>query len=325
MANDIEKITYLGTPAIKAGNEHIEMIVVPEWGSNVISLVDKTTQLQLLREPETAESFHDTPTLYGIPILFPPNRISDGTFSFRGRTYHFDINEKDKHNHLHGFLYQEKWNVVTMKQTDEEVIVETEIDLSELPHVYKQFPHHAVVRMTYKLKGNTLFKHATVMNKGKEAFPWGIGYHTTFVFPEESSLFSLTADQQWELDERLLPTGKLMDVQNKEALHEGMDLRSQQLDDVFLSSYQKRGGENQAVIYHQHAHISIIYKADEQFKHWVVYNADGKQGYLCPEPYTWVTNAVNLNVSPSLTGVQVLEPGEETTAKSSITIELNHQ
>ncbi len=113
MANYIEKITHLGTPAIKAGNEHIEMIVVPEWGSNVISLVDKATKIQLLREPKTAESFHDTPTLYGIPILFPPNRVSDGTFSFRGRTYHFDINEKDKHNHLHGFLYQEKWNVVT--------------------------------------------------------------------------------------------------------------------------------------------------------------------------------------------------------------------
>ncbi len=179
--------------------------------------------------------------------------------------------------------------------------------------------------MTYTIKENTLFKHATVMNKGKEAFPWGIGYHTTFVFPAESSLFSLTADQQWELDERLLPTGKLMDVPYKEALHEGMDLRHKHLDDVFLSSYQKRGGENQAVIYHQHAHISIIYKADEQFKHWVVYNADGKQGYLCPEPYTWVTNAVNLDLPSSLTGLQVLEPGEETTAKSSITIELNHQ
>lgn len=116
-----------------------------------------------------------------------------------------------------------------------------------------------------------------------------------------------------------------MDVPNKEALHEGMDLRHKQLDDVFLSSYQKRDGENQAVIYHQHAHISIIYKADEQFNHWVVYNADGKQGYLCPEPYTWVTNAVNLDLPSSLTGLQVLEPGEETTAKSSITIELNHQ
>jgi aldose 1-epimerase len=41
MTNYIEKMTYLGTPAVKAGNEHLEMIVVPEWGSNVISLVDK--------------------------------------------------------------------------------------------------------------------------------------------------------------------------------------------------------------------------------------------------------------------------------------------
>lgn len=50
MANFIEKITYLGTLTIKAGNEHLEMIVVPEWGSNVISLVDKKTKVQLLRE-----------------------------------------------------------------------------------------------------------------------------------------------------------------------------------------------------------------------------------------------------------------------------------
>ncbi|PHI49473.1 aldose epimerase [Bacillus halotolerans] len=324
MTNYIEKITYLGTPAVKAGNEHLEIIVVPEWGSNVISLVDKETKMHLLREPETTESFHDTPTLYGIPILFPPNRISDGTFTFRGRTYHFDINEKDKHHHLHGFLYDKKWDIITMKQTDEEVIIETEIDLSEIPHVYKQFPHHAIVRMTYILIDNTLYKHAAIMNKGKDAFPWGLGYHTTFVFPEESSLFSLTADQQWELDERLLPTGKLIDIPNQEALHEGMLLR-QQLDDVFLSSYQKRGGENQAVIYHQHAHLNMIYKADEQFKHWVVYNADGTQGYLCPEPYTWVTNAVNLDLSSSLTGLQVLEPDEEKTVKSSITIERNHR
>ncbi len=41
MANDIEKITYLGTPAIKAGNEHIEMIVVPEWGATLFLLWTK--------------------------------------------------------------------------------------------------------------------------------------------------------------------------------------------------------------------------------------------------------------------------------------------
>lgn len=147
---------------------------------------------------------------------------------------------------------------MTTKKTDEGVIVETEIDLSELPHVQNQFPHHAVVRMTYTIKGNTLFKHATVMNKGKEAFPWGIGYHTTFVFPAESSLFSLTADQQWELDERLLPTGKLMDVPNKEALHEGMDLRHKQLDDVFYLLI-RRGAEKTRQSFIINMHISALF------------------------------------------------------------------
>ncbi|WP_367760342.1 hypothetical protein [Ammoniphilus sp. 3BR4] len=64
----------------------------------------------------------------------------------------------------------------------------------------------------------------------------------------------------------------------------------------------------------------IVYLADPNFKHWVVYNADGKQGFVCPEPYTWVTNAPKLNLSPSLTGVQMLKPGEEMTVRTEISM-----
>lgn len=45
MVNYIEKIMYLGIFVIKVGNEYIEMIVVFEWGSNVIFFVDKVIKI----------------------------------------------------------------------------------------------------------------------------------------------------------------------------------------------------------------------------------------------------------------------------------------
>lgn len=57
MTNYIEKMTYLGTPAVKAGNEHLEIIVVPEWGSNVISLVDKETKMHLYENQKQLKAF----------------------------------------------------------------------------------------------------------------------------------------------------------------------------------------------------------------------------------------------------------------------------
>ncbi len=60
--------------------------------------------------------------------------------------------------------------------------VETEIDLSKIPRVHKQFPHDVVVRMTYTLKDNVFTRRALIINKGTEAFPWGarLSFHICF-------------------------------------------------------------------------------------------------------------------------------------------------
>lgn len=111
--------------------------------------------------------------------------------------------------------------------------VETEIDLSKIPRVHKQFPHDVIVRMTYTLKDNVFTQRALIINKGTEAFPWGLGYHSTFVFNEERSRLFLTADRMWELNERFVPTGRLLDVPDKEAFRQGVSLKNKQFDDVF--------------------------------------------------------------------------------------------
>lgn len=314
-----EKIKFLGEQALQAGNEHLEIVLVPGWGSNLISIVHKESGRELLRSPYSSQEFWANPILFGTPVLFPPNRIGNGTFTFQERTYQLEINEKDKNNHIHGFLYKEKWNVVAMEAAEGQVKLVTELDSAQYPHIYRQFPHHFTVRITYLLEGATVRKNATIYNRGQEPFPWGFGYHTTFLFPEESSTFALTAEKRWVLNDRLLPTGELERIERQDELNRGTKLKNWKLDDVFLSSVLTGGG-SESVITYKNPNLSIVYQVDENLKQWVVYNADGIQGFVCPEPYTWVTNAPNLDLPPSLTGLQVLSPGEEMMLESKIVI-----
>ena len=70
-------------------------------GANCISLRNKKYHAALLREPPENIKL-DNPYLYGMPILFPVNRIENGIFEFEGREYVFPINEPSTGCHLHG-------------------------------------------------------------------------------------------------------------------------------------------------------------------------------------------------------------------------------
>ena len=55
----------------------------PEWSGvvaldstgNMLRLFHKKTQMEILSQPESEEALKESPMVYGIPLLFPPNRI----------------------------------------------------------------------------------------------------------------------------------------------------------------------------------------------------------------------------------------------------------
>lgn len=313
-----EEITFFEQPAIKVGNEYLECILVPSWGSNLISIIEKKTNTELLRVPASQAEFWENPVLYGTPILFPPNRIDKGAFTFRDRVYQFDINEVDKQNHIHGFVHTRKWEISKIEVKDQNITIITEFDSSKHEDVQRQFPHHFILQMTYILHDNVIEKSVEITNKSAETMPMGLGFHTSFLFPEATSRFALSVEKQWRLNERFLPSGELEEIPYQEKLNQGMSLMGMELDDAFLSSTNSEGMNMARLMYCNG--IEIEYKVDQNFKHWVVFNKDGKSGFLCPEPYTWITNAPNLPVPASLSGIQELESGVTRKLKTSLTI-----
>ncbi|HZG58526.1 aldose 1-epimerase [Paenibacillus sp.] len=321
----IEHITFLGESAVRVTTEKLEGVVVPAWGSNLISLTWRPTGQPLLRTPATAEAYHARTTLHGMPILFPPSRIAGGTFRFRGREYRFPMPDPARPYHIHGVLMREPWRLSEAAVDGEEAYVETTIVAEETPAVYAALPHRFTVRQRFRFTTDAVELRFVLESRDEEAMPWGLGYHTTFLLPLPGGDLSrctlqLRADKTWALDEQLLPSGELVDNPYRDAMAAGLPLDRVELDDVFLASPD---APFEAILTDAGAGLRIRYEGDRRyFTQWVLYNGKGKpdRGFFCPEPLTWVPNAPNVNAPAELTGLQALEPGASAEVVSKLTI-----
>ena len=81
---------------------------------------------EILRTPGPGEieTFRSRPQVFGLPILFPPNRIADGRYVFEGRTYQYPITIERERNYHHGVLKSEAFLVSKARETDREVMIE---------------------------------------------------------------------------------------------------------------------------------------------------------------------------------------------------------
>ncbi|MGG4264974.1 aldose 1-epimerase [Peribacillus simplex] len=320
MAGYIEDIVFLNEKAIKFGNATVEAILAPSLGSNLLSLKYKRKDIAVLRTPDSLEDYKKDPILYGMPILFPPNRIEDGQFTYKENTYKFPINEREKHNHIHGFLHDKPWKVCKKEVNGNEVVINTEFSSSDFTYLKGSFPQDITVSMSLSLRDDTLDIQLEITNNGIEPFPWGAGYHTVFNFPfgsgskMEDCRISLPVNKQWELNERSLPTGEIHETANTLEIQNGFSLEGRRFDDLF--GYDEESAlENECVLTDQEAGIQVIYQGDKRFKFWVLFN---QEGFVCPEPYTWVTNAPNLDLSADLTGLRELSFGETVQLKTRL-------
>jgi len=211
-----KQVELLNEKAVVLGNGELEVTIIPALGSNLLSIKDLRNNEELLRVPASRQEFDDNNVLFGTPILFPPNRISDGVFSFKERKYRFDLTEPNLNNHIHGLVHEAEWLVKEITEVEGEIALHTLFDSRDHEEALRQFPHYFTIEMIYTLNGTTLSKEAIITNQGDEEFPWGIGFHTSFLLNEKEDQFSLTAHKKWRLDDRNLPLGALETLTEKE-------------------------------------------------------------------------------------------------------------
>ena len=288
-------------------------------GANCIRLRNEKYGASLLREPPEGGVL-DNPYLYGMPILFPQNRIEGGCFRFEGRTYAFPINEPSTGCHLHGTLHETPFALVEASESHIQCRFHAE------KGEYLNFPHAFEVLMEYALREDGFHHTVTVSNFSDENMPILLAFHTTFntLFcdtsrPEDIRVFAdISEEYERNLEKDFLPTGKKPPFDaGSRALAEG----SFRPFEKGISRHYRGCGK--MAITDVGKGLRTVYENDEKYTFRLIYNG-GKEGYICLEPQNCLANCAGAPFSREEAGFDFLRAGESKVYKSKIFMEDFH-
>ena len=296
---NIEKISWHGIDAVLLETNVYEAILVPSMGANLVKLYHKQKDIDILRTPtaDEIETFLSRPQIFGIPLLFPPNRIEDGTYTYAGKKYIFPITIPAQNNYHHGILKSQPFTVTHTRISAVCVEVEASYFSNRINRdIYVNFPHEFICTMKYTLSDDGLEQTVTFTNSGTEPMPLGVGFHTPIRVPftkdsnKSDYKLRLSVGKRWELNDRGLPTGILLDLTEEESalrneglIPTGKPIEFALTDEAIMDEGKPFHG---AILTDTRKNISVYYEVDNQFKHWTFWNNGGEVDWICPEPQT---------------------------------------
>lgn len=253
----------------------------------------------------------------GIPILFPyPNRIRNGMYQWDGEG--FEISSSDAPydntgNAIHGFCLDRPWRVVD--KSDQHVVGRFQLSV-DAPDRLPYWPGDCAIQIRYELRRATLHSEIRISNPGQKSIPWGFGTHPYFKLPlgvdsqPKRCLIVAPAAEEWELVD-CLPTKARKPISSEKDLREGAYFAQMKLDDA-LTGLKPTDDMLECLIIDEQAGLQIALRFDTRFRELVVYTPPGRDA-VCLEPYTSLTDAINLQQEGIDAGLRVLEPGQEFT------------
>lgn len=286
-------------------------VVLPAFGSNAIAFESGgRTIIELPQDRREFLASYTAKTMYGTPILFPPNRIRGGKFAFAGRSYELPLNEPPDH-HLHGELARRPWNVVEYGATEESgAYVRCRFDYAAHPDLLATFPHPLQFTATHSLKDGKLRLDIAVRNAGDTTAPFAFGLHPYFAVPAngDGSTLRVPAVDEWPVTNQAFVTGLPKETAFSAAIAG---------DGIGIGDYPPAGcnmltlqeDNRVSTIDVKDAGYRICYRVDRQFPYLLLFKPPWSSAFSL-EPYTYVTDAFNLPYPAERTGARGIAPGE---------------
>jgi galactose mutarotase-like enzyme len=209
----------------------------------------------------------------GVPILFPsPGKLANDAWEQRGHKGSMK---------QHGFARTRAWQVLS--SSSRQVALQLRSDAATL----EQYPWPFIATLELELNAMRLRFKMSIENTGREAMPFGLGYHPYFrVTDKARARIDTDATRQFDnLSKSVSPFA-------------GFDLTAGEVDLHMLDQRAR----------HMPLHLgdgsTIDVSASDDFAHWVVWTLNTSD-FVCVEPWTCAGNALN-------TGEQllILEPGK---------------
>ncbi|WP_102410925.1 aldose 1-epimerase [Beduinella massiliensis] len=297
-----------------------EAEICAQRGANLVALRKPELGMDVLRTPRTLDTFFQTnPYLWGIPILFPPNRISGACFEFERREYRFPMNEPEIGNFIHGVLHETALPCIRSSPTEAEFLFD-----ADETHPYMTFPHAFQMRVLYRLTPDGIQQRISITNCSASNMPVALGFHTTFRLPFVSEgdvqdvRLCLGVEREYVRNmDTFLPTGEVLsEFPLRSALLEGTVVPANHT----LSRHYDMDSSRRMILKDAAKQMQIVYQADESYRFWMVYNG-GSKDFLCVEPQTWLNNCPNAPFDRKAMGFRFICPGQTLTYKTSISLQ----
>ncbi|MDK4717347.1 aldose 1-epimerase [Rhizobium sp. CNPSo 4039] len=230
------------------------------------------------------------------PLVPFGNRVRNNRFAFAGRGYRLRPNTASDPHYLHGDGWQAKWSVLSHSGNEVQI---------GFHHREGDTPYSYAARQIIALSSEGLMLHMSVENIGKEALPFGLGWHPYFPMTPETTLFA-PAQRFWTETEGWLP-GEPTEIPADLDFSAPSPLPRRWVNNGF------EGWSGEAEIVWPERHVGLRLTADASVRHAFIFIPDTnfnpafRHDYFCFEPMSHIANGHNL---ADLGDLKILQPGE---------------
>jgi aldose 1-epimerase len=249
-------------------------------------------------------------------VLQPwPNRLADGRYEFDGKTMALPLSEPHRRNAIHGLVRWNSWD-----------LLEATASRVRVGHVLwpqPGYPFTLALELEYELSDAGLRVTMAAENAGPRPAPYGAGMHP-YVRAEldgiDGSTLHLEAEHWLEVDERRLPTGRLLAVEGAPYdFRRPRPLGGTAMDHAFTDLTRNASGVAEAALRGRDGRAVRVWM-DGHFPYVMVFTGDAlsegeRRRSIGIEPMTCAPDAFHNGL-----GLLVLEPGQRVSGSWGISV-----
>ncbi|WP_337268352.1 aldose 1-epimerase [Oryzifoliimicrobium ureilyticus] len=280
---------------VELRNGDCRAVVSPAAGAVLSAEVRDELLLIPVKTPGLASQRHGREACF--PLVPFGGRVEGNAFQFDGRHHLLAPNTEDPLV-LHGDGWLREWDVAEVSEKHVDLTFEHQ-DNERSPYAYQ-----AAQRI--EISNNGLRLSLSVENQGRQALPFGIGFHPYLPATSDCTV-QFDAGAYWTERQMHLPGEKrAMDTDNDFS-------QPRTVPDRWINSCYESWSGFASIRYSSGSMIRI--SADPLFNRLMVYKPAGRHDYLCLEP---MSHRPNSHACPLLDGLVALPCGHRLSGSISI-------
>ena len=292
--------------------------LIPSVGNIAFEMTVKGHNV--LRWPyASVEAFKARPGLSGIPFLGPwANRLDEQAFYANGKRYAFDMELGNVRGAIpiHGFLTTaEQWQVLEARADRTSAWVTSRLEFFRQPAWMKQFPFAHTIQITHRLENGVLQVTTRIENLSAEPMPLAVGFHPYFQLTDSTRddwHLLVGARTEWTLASNKVPTGETRPIEQLFPDRRDIRLSDYDLDHVFGDLVRDGSGRATMSVKGRQQRLDVT--VGPNYRAMVIYAPKGtaaaSNAFICFEPMTGITDALNLAQKGLYKELQSIPPGQ---------------